>query len=294
MRSADLARLVILAAIWGGSYTLMRIIAPVLGGTGTAWARILLAGLMLWGYAAMIGSPLEWKKWWKQYLVVGLFNSAIPFSLIAFAMKSLPANYGAVINALAPLFGALFAAFMLCEVLSPRKIAGIALGFVGVAILVQLGPVAVTSELVVAAASCVLATACYGYISVYTKKYVGGAPNMGLATGSLLLPAIPLGFVAVPSLPTAMPPLPVILSMVVLAVVCSGIAYLLYFRLIRDVGPTKAISVTFLVPLFGVLWGVIFLGETVTATTIMGACAIFAGMALVLGLKIPRSGPAVE
>jgi drug/metabolite transporter (DMT)-like permease len=294
MRSSDLTRLVVLAAIWGGSYTLMRIIAPVLGGTGTAWVRILLAGLMLWGYAAAIASPLEWRKWWKQYLWVGLFNSAIPFSLIAFAMQTLPANYGAVINALAPLFGALFAAFMLSEVLSPRKIAGIALGFVGVAILVRLGPVEVTTPLLIAAASCVLATACYGYISVYTKKYVNGAPNMGLATGTLLLPAIPLGFFAVPTLPTVMPSVSVTLGVLMLALVCSAIAYLLYFKLIRDVGPTKAISVTFLVPLFGVLWGVLFLGETITLTTVVGACAIFGGMALVLGLKIPRPAPAVE
>lgn len=292
MRSADLVRLISLAAIWGGSYALMRIVAPVLGGTGTAWMRIFVAGMLLCGYALVIGSPLEWKKWWKQYLVVGILNSAIPFSLIGFAMKTLPASYGAVLNATSPLFGAIFTALMLGEALTLRKLAGIVLGFIGVAILVRLGPIEVTPDLLIAAGSCVLATACYGYVSVYTKKHVAGAPNLGLATGSLLLPAIPLAFFAIPSLPSEIPSTTVIVATLVLAVACSGIAYLLYFRLIRDVGPTKAISVTFLIPVFGMLWGVAFLGETITLTTIGGALTIFAGMALVLGLKIPRPTPA--
>lgn len=292
MRSADLVRLIVLAAIWGGSYALMRVVAPVLGGPGTAWVRIFLAGLLLCGYALALGAALEWKKWWKQYLVVGMLNSAIPFSLIGFAMKTLPASYGAVLNALSPLFGAIFTALMLGESLTPRKLAGIVLGFAGVAILVRLGPVDVTPALMTAAGACVLATACYGYASVYTKKYVAGAPNLGLATGSLLLPSIPLAFLAVPTLPRAVPSLTVIVATGVLAVACSAVAYLLYFRLIRDVGPTKAISVTFLIPLFGMLWGVAFLGETITFTTVAGALTIFAGMALVLGLRIPRLTPA--
>jgi len=292
MRSADLLRLIVLAAIWGGSYVLMRVVAPVLGGTGTAWVRIFIAGLLLCVYAAAIAAPLEWKKWWKQYLVVGILNSAIPFSLIGFAMKTLPASYGAVLNALSPLFGAIFTALMLGEALTPRKLAGVVLGFAGVALLVRLGPVEVTPALLFAAGSCVLATASYGYVSVYTKKYVGGAPNLGLATGSLLLPAIPLGFVAIPTLPSEVPSTTVIVATLLLAIACSAIAYLLYFRLIRDVGPTKAISVTFLIPVFGMLWGVAFLGEVITLTTVIGALTIFAGMALVLGLKIPRATPA--
>lgn len=284
LRPADLARLLLLAAIWGGSYAFMRIAAPVLGGIGTAWARILIAGMLLCLYAAIIGASLQWKTWWKHYLLIGMMNSAIPFSLIAFAMKSLPANYGAIINALSSVFGTLFAFFMLGEAASARKLAGIALGFGGVALLVRLGPIPVTGDVIVATLACTLATACYGFISVYTKKHTTGAPMLGLAAGALLIPGVLITPLALPGLPETMPDNTVILSVLALAIFCSGIAYLLYFRLIRDIGPTRAISVTFLIPVFGTLWGVLFLHETITLTTILGGLTIMAGMALVLGV----------
>lgn len=282
MRTQDLSRLIALAAIWGGSYALMRVVAPVLGGTGTAWVRMFAGGALLCAFAVSTASPLGLRKWWKQYLFVGALSSAIPFSLIAFGMKTLPASYGAVLNALSPLFGALFAALLLQESLTPRKLCGIVVGFAGVGILVRLGPVEVTPTLLLAAGACVLATASYGYFAVHTKKHLGGAPNMGLAAGTLLLPALPLTLFAVPSLPDTLPGAGVIAATAVLAIVCSGVAYLLYFRLIRDIGPTKAISVTFLIPVFGALWGVLFLGETVDLSTLVGTMTILAGMALVL------------
>ncbi len=291
MRVSDLSRLLILAAIWGGSYTLMRIVAPVLGGPGTAWFRILVGGLLLCLYAAAIHTSLEWRTWWKKYLWIGALNSAIPFTLIAFAMKTLPANYGAIINTLSPLFGAVFAYLMLGEPFGLRKFGGIVLGFLGVAFLVRLGPIPVTFDVMLGVLACTAATACYGYISVYTKKHTAGAPMLGLAAGALLLPGLLMTPVAVATLPAAFPSWPVIACALVLAVVCSGIAYLLYFRLIRDVGPTKAITVTFLVPLFGVLWGVLFLDEVVTFTTLAGGAMILAGMTLVLGLRLPARAP---
>lgn len=288
MRKQDIASLTLLAAIWGGSYALMRIVAPVLSGMGTAWVRMLAGGILLCAYAWMVGSRLDMRKWWKQYLFVGALSSAIPFSLIGYGMKTLPASYGAVLNALSPLFGALFSAVLLGEKLSGRKLAGIALGFFGVAILVRLGPVEVTAELLLAAGACVLATASYGYFAVHTKKHLGAAPNMGLAAGTLLLPALPLTFFAAPNLPASLPSTTVLLATGALAVICSGVAYVIYFKLIRDVGPTKAISVTFLIPVFGVIWGVLFLGETIDHTTLIGTATILAGMALVLGVARPR------
>ncbi len=290
MRPADLFRLLILAAIWGGSYALMRIVAPVFGGLGTAWFRILLTGALLCVYAYAIGTALEWRRWWKHYLLIGTLNSALPFTLIAFAMKTLPANYGAIINTLSPLFGAIFAFFMLNEAFGVRKFFGIVLGFVGVALLIRLGPVPVTPEVIIGALACALATACYGFVSVYTKKHTAKAPVLGLAAGALFIPGVLLTPFALRSMPTSMPSATVIVSALTLAIVCSGIAYLIYFRLIRDVGPTKAISVTFLVPLFGVLWGVLFLHEVVTLTTLFGAAMILLGMALVLGIGLSQLG----
>lgn len=293
MQAADLTRLFSLAAIWGGSYALMRVVAPVLGGIGTMWLRIGLAGLALWAYAAATRQDLQFRRWWKQYLVIGLLNSAIPFALIAYAMKTLPAGYGAILNASTPFFGALFAALMLKERLTPLQLLGMVLGLIGVGLIMNLGPIALDAPMLWAATASISAACLYGFVSVYTKKFAQGAPGLGTAVGSLLLPALaaaPLGLV---SLPSSLPSAGVLMALVVLALVCSAIAYLLYFRLIRDVGPTKAVSVTFLIPIFGVSWGALFFGETLNAGALAGGAVVLLGVALVLGIlrpHIPRAG----
>lgn len=266
----------------------MRVVAPVYGGAGTSWIRVTIAGAALIAYAGVTREDLQWRKFWKQYLLVGLMNSAIPFALIGYAMKTLPAGYGAMMNATAPFFGTLFAAFMLGEALTMRRVIGLAIGFAGVATLVNLGPLEMNRTTMLAIGACLLATVSYGFISVHIKKHVKGAPNMGMAGGTLLLAAIAMTPIAAPTVSWVMPTLPVALCMLALALLCSGVAYLLYYRLIRDVGPTKAISVTFLVPFFGVLWGAMFFGERLTIGAIAGGAMILFGMGLVLGLKLQR------
>jgi drug/metabolite transporter (DMT)-like permease len=288
MKTADFARLFLLAAIWGGSYVLMRVVAPVYGGIGTMWLRIGIAGVALTTYALITREELQLKKWWKQYLFVGLMSSAIPFALIGYGMKTLPAGYGAIMNAASPFFGALFAALMIGEALTPRRISGLLIGFCGVAMLVNLGPLALNTATLLAIGACILATASYGFISVFIKKHVKGAPNMGMAACTLLLAALAVAPVAAPMTPWVKPSTTVLLSLLGLAFLCSGVAYLLYYRLIRDVGPTKAISVTFLIPFFGVLWGAIFLDERLTFGAVLGGITILIGMALVLGIGVRK------
>lgn len=293
MTAADYLRLLTLAAIWGGSYAFMRVVAPVFGGIGTMWLRIAIAGTVLAAYALVTRADLQFGKWWKQYLFIGVMNSAVPFALIAFAMKTLPAGYGAILNAAAPFFAALFAALMLAEKLTGTRMLGMALGMAGVAIVMNLGTIALNAETATAAAASIAATCLYGFIIVYTKKYTKAAPNMGIAVGTLLLPALLTAPLGILSLPATMPPANVLLSLVALAVLCSAIAYLLYFRLIHDVGPTRAISVTFLVPVFGVIWGALFFGETLNGGAILGGVIVLLGVALVLGVlpgKIARRG----
>jgi drug/metabolite transporter (DMT)-like permease len=282
MTAADLIRLISLAAIWGGSYGLLRTVAPVYGGIGTMWLRISIAGVVLLGYAIATREDLQWKKWWKQYLFIGLMNSAIPFGLIAFAMKTLPASYGAILNAMSPFFAALFAAIMLGERLTLTRVLGMALGLIGVGIIINLGPIPLTADTITAAAAFVGATGSYGFIIVYTKKYAGTAPNMGIAVGALILPALLVTPLALLVTPQVVPPGNVLVSLLALAIVCSSIAYLLYYRLISDVGPTRAISGTFLIPVFGTLWGVIFFGETLNAGALIGGVIVLIGVALVL------------
>jgi drug/metabolite transporter (DMT)-like permease len=288
MSVSNLIRLFALAAIWGGSYAFMRVVAPVYGGAGTSWLRVSIAGAALVAYATIMREDLQWQKFWKQYLLVGLMNSAIPFALIGYAMKTLPAGYGAIMNALAPFFGTLFAALILGEALTARRVAGLVIGFAGVATLVNLGPLELDRTVLLAIGACLLATVSYGFISVHIKKHVKGAPNMGMAGGTLLLAAAAMTPVAAPTVSYVVPSLKVALCLLALALLCSGVAYLLYYRLIRDVGPTKAISVTFLVPFFGVLWGAVFFGERLTIGAAAGGAMILLGMALVLGLKLPQ------
>jgi drug/metabolite transporter (DMT)-like permease len=284
MRPADLLRLFSLAALWGGSYGFMRAVAPVFGGIGTMWLRISIAGVVLLAYAFVTHEDLQWGKWWKQYLFIGVMNSVLPFALIAFAMKTLPVAYGAILNALSPFFAALFAAWMLGERLTSLRLFGMVLGLVGVGVIINLGPIALAADTLTAAAASVVATFLYGFVIVYTKKYAKGAPNMGIAVGTLILPAMLVAPLGVLSVPPVMPTGNVLLSLLGLAILCSSIAYLLYYRLIRDVGPTRAISVTFLIPVFGAAWGAIFFGETLNGGAFVGGVIVLIGVALVLGV----------
>ncbi len=284
MTAADLTRLISLAALWGGSYSFMRAVAPTFGGIGTMWLRISIAGVVLFVYALATREDLQFGKWWKQYLFIGLLNSALPFALIAFAMKTLPVSYGAILNTMSPFFAVLFAAGMLGERLTVLRLFGMALGLAGVATIINLGPIALNAETLTAAAASFMATCSYGFIIVYTKKYTKAAPQLGIAVGTLLLPALLVAPLGLLSIPHVMPTGNVVLSLLGLAVLCSSIAYLLYYRLIRDLGPTKAISVTFLIPVFGALWGSIFFGETINGGAFFGGVIVLIGVALVLGL----------
>jgi drug/metabolite transporter (DMT)-like permease len=291
MNAADLARLVSLAAIWGASYSFMRVVAPVFGGIGTMWLRISIAGGVLLAYALAMREDLQFARWWKQYLFIGMINSALPFALFAFAMKTLPAGYGAILNALSPFFAALFAAWMLNERLTASRLFGMVLGLTGVGIIINLGPIALNTHTLTAAGATIAATCLYGFIIVYTKKYTQGAPNMGMAVGGLILPAILVTPAGLMMVPPVMPSANVVLSLLGLAILCSSIAYLLYYRLIRDIGPTRAISGTFLVPVFGVAWSAIFFGETLNGGAFVGGIIVLIGMALVLGVLPFRRKP---
>lgn len=284
MSLANLFRLISLAAIWGASFAFMRVVAPVFGGIGTMWLRIGIAGFALFVYALITREQLALAHHWKHYLFIGLLSSALPFALFAYAMKTLPAGYGAILNATAPFFGALFAAWMIGERLTAMRIVGLVIGFFGVALIVNLGSVDLSPEVAIAVGACIVATACYGFISVFIKKYVKNAPNMGLAAGTLMLASVATAPIAIPLTNWAWPSLTVALCLLALALLCSSVAYVLYYRLIVDVGPTKAISVTFLVPFFGVIWGGIFFGERLTLGAIAGGLLVLYGMALVLGL----------
>jgi drug/metabolite transporter (DMT)-like permease len=281
MRSIDLFRLILLAAIWGASFLFMRIVAPVLGALWTAEIRVAVAGMAMLLFLAATGRALRLATHWKQYLALGTLNSALPFALFSYAALSLPAGYSAIVNATSPLWGALIGAIVLNEKLTPRKIAGLLLGIAGVAALVRLGPVQFTPQVAIAISACAAAALCYGLAGAYSKKVSASIAPPLMATGSQLAAAL----VILPFLPLAPmrgePTLLIVALACALALLCSAVAYFIYFRLIADIGPTKALTVTFLIPLFALLWGALFLRETVNATMLAGCALVVAATWLV-------------
>jgi drug/metabolite transporter (DMT)-like permease len=280
MRPADTARLVALAAIWGASFLFNRIAAPVLGPVVTAEVRTLIAGVALAAYFAFVGYDPEWRRWGRHYVVVGIFSSALPFLLWAYAALSVTAGVLSVLNATSPMWGALCAAVLLRERMSARRMVGLAIGIVGVALVTRPTGGAVLHYPAVAAA--LVAAFSYGLIATYIRRWARDVPSRGMATGSqlaagaLLIPLIPLW-------PPAAAPTPLVAaSMLALGLVCGAIAYLLYFRLIADIGATRALTVTYLIPVFGVLWGALFLGETVSLSMLAGGVLVILGTVLVL------------
>ncbi len=282
MRVSDIIRLILLAAIWGGSFVFLRVLAPALGPIVTADLRVLIAWGSLAIYFRAVGIDLAWRRFWKQYLVVGSFNAALPFFLFAFAALHIPASYSAILNATSPFFGALFAWLWLGEEITLLKSVGLLFGIAGVGLVTGVAADAPVGLTAWAMAACLLAAMSYGFVSVYTKKFATMASPQGIAAGSQLM----AGLLLLPLTPLALPPGPVTLfiavNMFLFALLSSGVAFLLYFRLIADIGPTKSLTVTFLMPVFTMIWAALFLGEAVTAVMILGCLLILAGTGLVV------------
>ncbi|MCW5223625.1 DMT family transporter [Verminephrobacter aporrectodeae] len=298
MDFASLARLLLLAALWGASFLFMRIAAPVLGALPTAFGRETLGALGLFALIALLRTPLSFQGKFAATLVLGCINSGIPFLMYALAAQVLPVGYSAILNAMTPLMGVLIGAAAFGERITPAKAAGVLIGLAGVAVLTRAGPLEASAPVLWGLAACLLATACYGLAGFLTQRWItrrGGLDSCIVALGSqigamlLLLP-----FLAREALvhPFAWQDTPtrVWVSMLALGLLCTSLAYVLYFRLIADVGPLKALSVTFLIPLFGVLWGWLVLGERATPAHAMGGGLIAIALWLVLRPG-PRSTP---
>ncbi len=284
MNTASFIRLLSLAAIWGGSFLFMRIGAPVLGPVAMIACRVGFATLFLAAIALFLKRPLGLREHWKHFLILGLFNSALPFLLFAFAAQTLSASMLSVLNATAPIWGALTVAIWTRHALAARTVVGLLLGMCGVALLVGFDHISAQPGAGIAIVAALLASLCYGIASTYAKSarsvepFANAHGSMWAAT-LLVAPAVPF-FPA-----NATPGVGVMSAMVALGVLCSGVAYLLYFRLVRDVGATSALTVTFLIPVFGILWGTLFLHELIGWYTIVGSAIVIVGTALVTGYR---------
>jgi drug/metabolite transporter (DMT)-like permease len=286
MDGASLTRLFVLAAIWGGSFLFMRVAAPVLGPVRLIAYRVGLAAVFLLGVALLRKRGLNARGHWRHYLVLGACNSAVPFLLFAFAAQTLSASLLSILNATAPIFAALIASLKSRTLPASRSALGLALGVTGVAVLASFDAVMLQPGAMLALLAGLAASLSYGIASTYAKSAPDVDPfsnahgSMWAAT-LLIAPAVPF-FPA-----NGSPDAGVTAAVVGLGLLCSGVAYLLYFRLIADLGAASALTVTFLIPVFGVLWGSVFLGEPVGWYTVSGSLIVIVGTALVTGFT-PR------
>lgn len=297
MSVASIIDFVVLAAIWGASFLFMRLAVVEFGVVGTAAMRVgiataFLAPLML----AKGHGPVFRREWWKVCLV-GVLNSALPFMLFSFALLSITTGLSAILNATVPLFGALVAWWWLKDRPTGSRVLGLVIGFAGVAALAwdkaSFKPDAVSGIAPAwAVLACLLATVCYAVAASATKRFLTGLPPLVTATGSQLGATLLLTLPALWLRPEQMPGAQAWLALVVLGVLCTGVAYILYFRLIEQAGPARALAVTFALPVFAILYGALFLGERVTAWMLMWGAVVLLGTALSTGLlKIPSLRP---
>ncbi len=280
MTPRDTFLLVLLAAIWGSSFLFMRIAGPELGAAPLAWLRVTIAMVFLGALLAWRREPPPLAGRGRALTLMGFTNTAAPFLLLTWATIHLSAGYGALLNATTPLWGAVIGTLAFGLVASRQLWAGLAVGFAGVAVLVagklhDLGSGALAPILAGLAA-----TACYGHAAHYARTGFAGVSPLGLAFGSQLAASL---WLLGPALAgwNGETPSPVAWACVaLLGVVCTGIAYLIYFGLIERVGSTKATMVTYLAPVFGVGWGVLLLDEALTPAMVAGGAIVLGGVAL--------------
>ena len=293
MAPFDVVLLLALSAIWGSSFIFIRYLAPLIGPVATADLRMLFAGIALALLFIVTRTAAGWRKNFRHFLVIGLLNSAIPFLLYSLGALVLPAAVEAIFNSMSPMFGALFAAIWLAEPLTVRKVAGLALGIGGVVTMSSLGGLQWDLSTVTAVAACLLAPMCYGLAGVYIRRQAADVRPIAVAGGSQLFGGLALlPFVGIFPPPASAVDVRVAVVVVVFALLCSALAYIIYYRLIADVGPTRALTVTFLIPVFAMGWGRLVLGEPVTISMVLGAVIILGGTWLVA--TRPRARPPAD
>lgn len=289
MNPVDILRMLSLAAIWGASFLFMRVIAPVIGTIPTAFFRVSIAAVGLLVILGLMRISWDFKGKFKTVMLLGMINSGIPATLYSVAAQVLPAGYSAIFNATTPLMGVLIGGLFFHEKLTAAKLGGVFLGLLGVGILTRAGPVAFNMELLMGALACLMATTCYGFAGFLARRWLdhaGGLDSRLSALGSMLgatLLLLPLfGYSVISQPPVSWGGWNVWLSLLGLGLVCTAFAYIIYFRLLTSVGPVKSMTVTFMIPPFGVLWGALLLDEPLSMAHLYGGVLIALALWLVL------------
>ena len=292
MSAAVAAEFILLAALWGASFLFMRLGTLEFGPLPTAGLRVAIASLALLPVMLSRGLWPQLRQHWKPVMICGLINSAIPFALFSFALLSISTGLSSILNATVPLFGALVAWLWLGDKPGTSRTVGLVIGFIGVALLASgkasFKPDASGAVTAWGILACLLATISYAVAASFTRRYLSGLNSLMVATGSQIGAALGLALPTLLMWPVQAPSLKACGALLALGILCTAVAYVLFFRLIEQLGPARAIIVTFTIPVFAVFYGVTLLGETVTTWMLFCGVIVLCGTALATGLvKLP-------
>ena len=292
MSAAVAAEFILLAALWGASFLFMRLGTLEFGPLPTAGLRVAIASLALLPVMLSRGLWPQLRQHWKPVMICGLINSAIPFALFSFALLSISTGLSSILNATVPLFGALVAWLWLGDKPGTSRTVGLVVGFIGVALLASgeasFKPDASGAVTAWGILACLLATISYAVAASFTRRYLSGLNSLMVATGSQIGAALGLALPTLLMWPVQAPSLKAWGALLALGILCTAVAYVLFFRLIEQLGPARAITVTFTIPVFAVFYGVTLLGETVTTWMLFCGVIVLCGTALATGLvKLP-------
>jgi drug/metabolite transporter (DMT)-like permease len=281
-----LASLIYCGAAFGGAFLFMRLAAPELPALVVAFGRVTIAALILLPVAGR-ERLAAMRPHWRDYAFVGFFMAAAPFALFAYAERSLTAGLGSIINATTPLWTAIILAAWIHQAPTPRRIAAIVLGFAGVGIIVGLEGLQLAPDALIGVIAATAGAASYGIALTYIRQRIGPQPPVQLALGQLIAASLMLAPLAALSAGDIAPSTESVLAMLGIALFSTAIAWPILFGLNRDVGPMATSTVTFLNPVFGSLWGALFLAETVSPTFLVGALLVAVSLALIFGIRLP-------
>lgn len=283
----------LLSSLWGASFLFMRLGASEFGPLAMAGLRVSLASVFLLPILWQQGQWPVLRRHWKAILLAGVINSAVPFALFSWAVLHISTGLTSILNATVPLFGALVALVWLGERIQGVRWLGLAMGFAGVALLAWRAPgtagvAASGASALGAMGACLLAAGCYAAGASYARRYLQGIGPLATATGSQVGAALALALPTLWFWPSQTPSLKAWGAVVAIAVLCTGIAYILYFRLIAHAGPSRALAVTFLAPVFALGYGAVFLQEQITPWMVGCGLVVVCGTLLSTGLVVPR------
>ena len=273
-------------AAFGGAFLFMRLAAPELPALLVAFARITIAALIL---LPLAGRQRLWamRAQWRDYTVVGFFMAAAPFALFAFAERSISAGLGSIINATTPLWTAIILAAWVHQAPTPRRVAAIAIGFLGVGVIVGMEGLQLAPDAFAGVVAATVGAASYGLALTYIRRRMAPQAPIQLALGQLIAASIMLAPFALLSAGDAQPSGESVVAILGLGLFSTAIAWPILFRLNQEVGPMATSTVTFLNPVFGTLWGALFLAETISQTFLVGALLVFVSLVLILDVRLP-------